>query len=151
MTQPITIPSARDQVRAGRTAFKLTGMTHDQVKALMRDSAKQIAELLIAHDIPIASKRHRPDVGPVQIDMIVVQERITHPEPGFRLAFDIEGDLGVTFTVKLLELLEDPAGYTRNLLQQLGPMRRNMMRRRRDTQELNRRLYQAVTEGASHG
>ena len=139
----------RDVARAGRTAYRLTGMSHDQVVATMRDYGRQIAEELTRHGIPVPSKRHRPDVGHVQIDTIVIQEKVSHPEPGIRIAFDVEGDLGVTFTVKLLELLEDPAEYLRNLLNQLGPMRRNMMRRRRDRKALDAAFYKALTQGAN--
>jgi hypothetical protein len=83
--------------------------------------------------------------------MIVIQEKPSKPEPGMRLVFDIEGNMGVTLTIKFLEFLEDPGGYTKNLFSQLPPMQRNMSRRRRDHTNANRAIYKALTEGAQHG
>lgn len=141
----------RDFERAGRRAYQLTGMSGDQIMAFMRDAARRIADELIKAEIPVESKRHRPDVGPIQIDMVVIQEKVSKPEPGMRLAFDIEGEMGVTLMIKLFELLEDPDEYVRNLFAQLGPMRRNMARRRRDTRAANEAIHKALTKGAQNG
>lgn len=135
--------------RAGRHAHRLTGMSRQQVMDLMRDAARQISEQLVEAGIPVQSKRNRPDVGPVQIDMIVIQEKPTKPEPGMRLSFDIENDMGVTLNIKFLEFMEDPGAYTRNLFSQLAPMRRNMERRRRNHKAANNAIYKALTEGAN--
>ena len=151
MSKIITEPDGDLQRRMGRTAHKLAGLTHDEVLSIMRDSAKSIAEELVAQGIPLETKRFRPDVGPIQIDMIVIEETVTKPEPAFRLQFEVEGGMGITLTIKLLEFLKDPAQYVRDLFTQLGPMRRNMLRMRTQKQELNSRIYDALTKGAANG
>ena len=133
------------------TARRLAGLTHEQVMDTMRNSAQAVAEHLNAQGIPIKSKRFRPDVGPVQIDMIVISEKVSKPEPAFKLQFEIEGGMGVTFTIKLLEFIKDPAEYMRDLLQQLAPMRRNVLRMRTQKREINSRIYDALTQGAANG
>ena len=133
------------------TARRLAGLTHDQVMDTMRNSAQAVAEHLNSQGIPIKSKRFRPDIGPVQVDMIVISEKVTKPEPAFKLQFEVEGGMGVTFTIKLLEFIEDPAAYMRDIMQQLGPMRRNVLRMRTDKRELNNRIYDALTRGVANG
>ncbi|NWO10168.1 hypothetical protein HLV40_07125 [Chromohalobacter salexigens] len=149
MSQIYTAPNSDTARRAQRTAHKLGGLSHDEVLSIMRDSAQAVANELVQQGLPIQSKRFRPDVGPVQIDMIVIEEKVTKPEPAFRLQFEAEGDLGVTLTIKLLEFIKDPGDYIRGLLEQLGPMRRNVMRMRTDKRELNSRIYDALTGGAN--
>lgn len=147
MPEIITTPDGDISRRAGNTAYRLNGMTRAEVTELMRDAARTIAEQLIEAGIPTASERFRPDVGPVQIDMIVIEERVTRPEPGMRLQFEVEGDMGVTLNIKLLEFAADPAGYIRDLFAQLAPMRRNVMRLRRNKQDANRAIYRAIGGG----
>lgn len=142
---------SRDQAQAGNRTFKLTGMTHAQVTDFMRDMGRQVAEEVTKHNIAIPSKKHRPDVGYCQIDLGVVRERVSQPEPIVQVAFDIEGDMGVTLKLKLMDFLEDPENYLRDIFQQLGPMRRNVARRRRHTQDANAAIYRAITEGRFHG
>lgn len=146
-----TAPDGDLQRRTQRTAHRLTGMTYDEVAAVMRDSAKAVAEQLVEQGIPVDTGRFRPDVGPVQVDMIVIQEKISNPEPGMRLQFDIEASMGVTLTIKLLEFLKDPAQYVRDLFEQLGPMRRNVLRMRAEKRDRNSKLYDALTKGGAHG
>lgn len=151
MSQIITEPNGDLQRRMQRTAHKLGGLSHDEVLSIMRDSAKAIADELVGQGIPVESKRFRPDVGPVQIDMIVIQEKPTRPEPAFRLQFEAEGGMGITLTIKLLEFLKDPAAYVRDLFEHLGPMRRNVLRLRTNKREINARIYDALTTGAANG
>lgn len=151
MPQIDTAPDADTQRRAQRTASKLAGLTHREVEALMRDGAKAIAETLIEAGIPIDTPRFRPDVGPVQIDMIIIEEKVTQPQPGMRLQFDVDGGMGVTLTIKLIEFIKDPEAYVRDLFTQLGPMRRNVLRLRRHKRDANDAIYRALTEGAANG
>ncbi|MDT8895646.1 hypothetical protein RSO41_13390 [Halomonas sp. I1] len=148
MSQILTSPDAGAQRRAGNTAFDLTGKTQEQVQQMMRDAAQSIAEMLNQHGIPLETGRWRPDVGPVQIDMIVIEERVTKPEPGMRLQFDTQGSMGVTLNVKLREFADDPSGYVRDLFAQLAPMRRNIMRLRRNKQDATKAIYSRLTGGA---
>lgn len=150
MSDIITTPGEDDSRRAARTAGRLAGMTHTQVEQLMRDGARMIAEALVQHGIPQPSRRFRPDVGPVQIDMIVISEKVSRPEPGMRLQFEVEGNMGVTFNIKLLEFVRDPAAYVRDLVEHLAPMRRNVQRMRTHKRELNARIYDALTQGGAH-
>ncbi|WP_280568244.1 hypothetical protein [Chromohalobacter sp. 296-RDG] len=148
MPQIITSPDAGAQRRAGNTAYNLSGKTREQVSQLMSDAARSIAEALIEQGIPINTGRFRPDVGPVQVDMIVIEERVTRPEPAMRLQFDTEGSMGITLNVKIREYASDPAGYMRDVLDHLGPMRRNVMRLRRNKQDANQAIYRALTGSA---
>lgn len=141
----------RDQAQAGNRAFKLTGMTHEQVRQFMRDLGKSVADEIMKREIATPSKKHRPDVGNIQIDLGVVRDKISEPEPVVQLSFDIEGDFGVKLKLKLLDYLEDPEGYIRDIFQQLGPMRRNMQRRRRHHRDANEAIYKALTGGAANG
>lgn len=150
MSEIITTPQAEDSRRAQRTVARLSGMSRAEVEAMMRDGARMIAEALVQHGIPKPSRRFRPDVGPVQIDMIVISEKVSQPEPGMRLQFEVEGNMGVTFNIKLLEFVRDPAGYVRDLFEHLGPMRRNVQRMRTNKRELNARIYGALTQGGAH-
>lgn len=150
MSQIITTPDGDTKRRAQRTASRLSGLTHHDVEKLMRDGARMIAEALIQHKVAVPSKRFRPDVGPIQIDMIVIEEKVTQPQPGMRLQFEIEGGMGVTFNIKLAELVKDPAGYVRDLFEHLGPMRRNVLRRRRHKRALDDAFYQSLTQGAAN-
>jgi len=151
MSKIITEPNGDLQRRMQRTASKLAGLSREEVLSIMRDSARAIAEELVKQGIPIETQRFRPDVGPIQIDMIVIEEKVTKPEPGMRLQFEVEGGMGVTLTIKLLEFLKDPAQYVRDLFSQLGPMRRNVLRMRTNKRERNSRFYDALTKGAANG
>lgn len=150
MSEIITTPRAEDGRRAQRTVARLSGMSRAEVEAMMRDGARTIAEALNERGIPTPSRRFRPDVGPVQIDMIVISEKVSQPEPGMRLQFEVEGSMGVTFNIKLLEFAKDPAGYVRDLFEQLPPMRRNVQRMRTNKREINARIYDALTQGAAN-
>lgn len=143
--------SNRDQVQAGNRTYKLTGMTHAQVQDFMRDMGRRVAEEVTKYSIAVPSKRHRPDVGYCQIDLGTVRERVSKPEPIVQVAFDVEGDMGVTLKLKLMDFIEDPENYLRDIFQQLGPMRRNVLRRRRHTQDANQAIYRALTEGPRNG
>lgn len=150
MSQIITEPTSDQQRRMQRTAHKLGGLSRDEVPSIMRDSAKAIADELIRAGIPIESPRFRPDVGPVQIDMIVIEEKVTHPEPAMRLQFEAEGGLGITLNIKLLEFIRDPEAYVRDLFEHLGPMRRNVLRLCRQKRDADEAIYQALTQGAAN-
>lgn len=151
MSEIITSPTGEDGRRATRTASRLAGMSRTQVEQLMRDGARMIAEALVQHGIPQPSRRFRPDVGAVQIDMIVISEKVSQPEPGMRLQFEVEGNMGVTFNIKLLEFVRDPAAYVRDLFEHLAPMRRNMLRMRRHKRDADTAIYRALTQGAANG
>ncbi|MGM0858652.1 MAG: hypothetical protein ACQEW0_16465 [Pseudomonadota bacterium] len=151
MSQTISETDSALQRRMHVTARRLAGMTHEQVLDSMRNGAQAVAEHLNEQGIPIKSRRFRPDVGPVQIDMIVIEETVTKPEPAMRLQFEVEGGMGVTLNIKLLEFIKDPAAYVRDIMQQLGPMRRNVVRLRNNKRELNSRMYEALTQGAANG
>lgn len=83
--------------------------------------------------------------------MIIIEEKVSTPEPGMRLQFDVEGGMGVTFTIKLLEFLQDPKGYVTDLFTQLGPMRRNIQRMRTHKRAADAAIYRALTQGAANG
>lgn len=144
-------PNSSQQQRARTAALRLAGLQGRDVEALARDAAMGIAQELVKHGIPIPSKKIRPDVGNVQIDMIIIEEKVSAPEPGMRLQFDVEGGMGVTFNVKLLEFLDDPAGYVTDLFKQLGPMRRNVQRMRSHKRAADAAIYRALTQGAANG
>lgn len=144
-------PDRSQQQRARTAALRLAGLQSRDIEKFARDAAMGIAQELTKHGIPIPSKRFRPDVGHVQIDMIIIEEKVTTPEPGMRLQFEVEGNMGVTFNIKLLELLDDPAGYVTNLFKQLGPMRRNVQRMRTHKRAADAAIYKALTQGAANG
>jgi len=146
MPQIDTAPTGDTQRRAQRTASRLAGLTHRDVEKLMRDGARMIAEQLVQHGVPEPSRRFRPDVGPVQIDMIVIEEKVTQPQPGMRLQFEIEGGMGVTINIKLVEFIKDPTAYVRDLFEHLGPMRRNVLRLRRHKRDASEAIYRALTQ-----
>lgn len=150
MSQIITDAPGDLQGRVNSTALKVAGLSHTQIMGLMRDSARAVAEQLVEAGIPIKSERFRPDVGPVQIDMIVIEEKVTRPEPAMRLQFEVSGGMGVTFNIKLLEFIKDPASYVKDLFKQLGPMRRNVQRMRQNKREISNRMYHALTQGAAN-
>lgn len=151
MSEILHTPGERDRYRAFRTAAKLAGVRSvDQMHALMRDIGKALAEQLVAAGIPITSRRFRPDVGPVQIDLAFIEEMPSRPEPLIRLQFEVEGEMGVDLKVKLVDFLRDPQGYTQGLFQHLAPMRRNVLRRRRDRRALDTTIYAAI-QGAANG
>ena len=142
-------PDSSQQQRANTAALRLAGLQSRDIEKLARDSAMGIAQELMKHQIPIPSKKIRPDVGNVQIDMIIIEEKVSTPEP--RLQFDVEGGMGVTFTIKLLEFLQDPKGYVTDLFTQLGPMRRNVQRMRSHKRAADAAIYRALTQGAANG
>ncbi|NYT74249.1 hypothetical protein HZU72_17705 [Halomonas sp. QX-2] len=144
-------PDSSQQQRANTAALRLAGLQSRDIEKLARDSAMGIAQELMKHQIPIPSKKIRPDVGNVQIDMIIIEEKVSAPEPGMRLQFDVEGGMGVTFTIKLLEFLQDPKGYVTDLFTQLGPMRRNIQRMRTHKRAADAAIYRALTQGAANG
>lgn len=145
-----TTPSNAQQQRARTAALRLSGLQPREIEKFARDAATMIAQELGKHGIPIASKRFRPDVGHVQIDMIIIEEKVTTPEPGMRLQFEVQGNMGVEFNVKLLEFLDDPAGYVIDLFTQLGPMRRNVQRMRTHKRAVDAAFYKALTQGAAN-
>lgn len=143
--------SDRETYRAFRTAARLAGVRSvDQLEDLMRDIGKTIANELMRADIPVETPRFRPDVGHVQIDNCIVTERVTKPHPVIRLQFEVAGHMGVDFKIKLVEFLQDPAGYVRDLFAHLGPMRRNTLKMREHKRQVNDAVYRATT-GAAHG
>lgn len=144
-------PDSAQQQRTNTAVLRLAGLQSRDIEKLARDSAMGIAQELMKHQIPIPSKKIRPDVGNVQIDMIIIEEKVSTPEPGMRLQFDVEGGMGVTFTIKLLEFLADPKGYVTNLFTQLGPMRRNVQRMRTHKRAADAAIYRALTQGAANG
>lgn len=146
-----TTPNGSQQQRARTAALRLAGLQSRDIEKFARDAAMGIAQELMKYGIPIPSKRFRPDVGHVQIDMIIIEEKVTTPEPGMRLQFEVEGNMGVTFNVKLLEFLDDPAGYITDLFKQLGPMRRNVQRMRTHKRAADAAMYRAITQGAANG
>lgn len=150
MSKIITEPTGDLQSRMHSSANKLAGYSRSEVLALMRDGAKVIAEQLVAADIPIQSRRFRPDVGSVQIDMAVIEGKVSRPEPAMQLQFEVEGGLGITLNIKLMEFVADPAGYVKDLFSHLGPMRRNVLKMRTNRRESNSRLYEAMTKGAAN-
>lgn len=89
-------PDSSQQQRANTAALRLAGLQSRDIEKLARDSAMGIAQELMKHKIPIPSKKIRPDVGNVQIDMIIIEEKVSTPEPGMRLQFDVEGGMGST-------------------------------------------------------
>lgn len=143
-------PDSLKQQRSHTAALRLAGLQSRDIEKFARDAAMGIAQELMKHGIPIPTKRFRPDVGNVQIDMVIIEERVSTPEPGIRLQFEAEGSMGVTFNVKLLEFLEDPAGYVTDLFTQLGPMRRNVQRMRTNKRAADAAIYQALTKGAAN-
>lgn len=144
-------PNSAQKQRANTAVLRLAGLQSRDIEKLARDSAMGIAQELMKHQIPIPSKKIRPDVGNVQIDMIIIEEKVSAPEPGMRLQFDVEGGMGVTFTIKLLEFLADPKGYVTDLFTQLGPMRRNVQRMRTHKRAADAAIYRALTQGAANG
>lgn len=144
-------PDSSLQQRARTAALRLSGLQGREIEKFARDAAMGIAQELMNHSIPIPTKRFRPDVGHVQIDMILIEEKVTTPEPGMRLQFEVEGNMGVTFNVKLLEFLDDPAGYITDLFKQIGPMRRNVQRMRTHKRAADAAIYRALTQGAANG
>lgn len=151
MTQLIDTAGKDLNRRTGKTARRFAGMSHKQVMSSMRSSAEAVAEHLKREGIPANTGRWRPDCGPIQIDMIVIQEKVSKPEPAFRLQFDIEGGMGVTLNIKLMEFIRDPKAYMADIMNQLGPMRRNVQRMRANKRAINDRMYDALTKGAAHG
>lgn len=146
-----TTPDSSQQQRARTAALRLSGLQSREIEKFARDAAMGIAQELTKHGIPIPSKRFRPDVGHVQIDMIIIEEKVSTPEPGMRLQFEVEGNMGVEFNVKLLEFLQDPKGYITDLFTQLGPMRRNVQRMRTHKRAADAAIYKALTQGAANG
>lgn len=146
-----TAPNSSQQQRARTAGLRLAGLQAREIETFARDAAMGIAQELMKHGIPIPTKRFRPDVGHVQIDMIIIEEKVTTPEPGMRLQFEVEGNMGVEFNVKLLEFLSDPAGYITDLFKQLGPMRRNVQRMRSHKRAADAAIYKALTQGAANG
>ncbi|WP_427030900.1 hypothetical protein [Halomonas sp. H2] len=144
-------PDSTQQQRANTAVLRLAGLQSRDIEKLARDSAMGIAQELMKYGIPIPTKRFRPDVGYVQIDMVIIEEKVSTPEPGMRLQFEVEGNMGVTFNVKLLEFLDDPAGYITDLFKQLGPMRRNVQRMRTHKRAADAAIYRAITQGAANG
>lgn len=151
MTQLIDTAGQALNRRMVKTANRFAGMTREQVLDSMRGCAKAVAEHLQSQNIPANTGRWRPDCGPVQIDMVVIEEKVSKPEPAFRLQFDIEGGMGVTLNIKLLEFVRDPKAYMAELMTQLGPMRRNVQRMRSNKRAINDRMYDALTKGVAHG
>lgn len=146
-----TTPNGSQQQRARTAALRLAGLQSRDIEKFARDAAMGIAQELMKYGIPIHSNRFRPDVGHVQIDMMIIEEKVTTPEPGMRLQFEVEGNMGVTFNVKLLEFLDDPAGYITDLFKHLGPMRRNVQRMRTHKRAADAAIYRAITQGAVNG
>lgn len=151
MTDIHLTPGERDRYRAFRTVAKLSGVRSvDEMNDLMRDVAKALAEQMVADDIPIKSRRFRPDVGPVQIDLAFIEEVPSRPEPLIRLQFEVEGNMGVDLKIKLVEFLEDPKRYVQHLFTHLAPMRRNVLRLRERRRNLDASIYQSL-QGAANG
>lgn len=146
-----TTPDSAQQQRARTAALRLAGLQAREVETFARDAAMAVAQELTKHKIPIPSKQIRPDVGHVQIDMIIIEEKVTTPEPGMRLTFDVEGNMGVTLNIKLLEFMDDPKAYITDLFTQLGPMRRNVQRMRTHKRAADAAIYRALTQGAANG
>ncbi|WP_163557577.1 hypothetical protein [Halomonas sp. NO4] len=141
-----------DKHRAFRTAARLANVRSvDQLEDVMRTIGRALAEQLAEADIPIKSRRFRPDVGHVQIDNCIAEEKVTKPHPVVRLQFEVDGGMGIDLKVKVVDFLTDPAGYTRDLFAHLGPMRRNVLRLRQEKRELNNAFYKALTEGSGDG
>lgn len=139
----------RDDVQAGNRAFKLTGMTHEQIRQFMREIGAAFSNELMNREIPVSGSRNRHDVAYCQIDTVVIRERVSKPEPATRIKFDIEGNFGVTLTIKLMDYLANPEGYAQDLFRQLGPLRRNMERRRKSERATSDAIYRALTKGGS--
>lgn len=145
-----TKPDSSQQQRARTAALRLSGLQSRDIEKFARDAAMGIAQELMKYGIPIPSKRFRPDVGYVQIDMVIIEEKVSTPEPGIHLQFEVEGNMGVTFNVKLLEFLQDPKGYITDLFTQLGPMRRNVQRMRTHKRAADAAIYRTLTQGATN-
>ncbi|WP_110647600.1 hypothetical protein [Salinicola peritrichatus] len=100
-------------------------------------------------DIAVAHPDIRKDIGNVQVDFGYAHWGATKHDPICRLTFRLPHNLGADMNIKLADFRADPAGYTRDLLDHLGPMFRNVQRLRVKKQAATDAIYRAM--GAKHG
>jgi len=120
-----------------------------RVDLTQREVAVVTAKAIAKAGLPIPNGRFRNDVEHIQIDPIIIEHRVTKREPGVRLQFMVEHELGVTFNVNLREFAENPTGYLTDLFEHLRPMMRNSIKLRKRKQIINQALYEIMTEEAA--
>lgn len=114
---------------------------------------RQVAEYFAkeVQRIAVPSRRVRPDIGDVQVDMFKQTHGATKEHHFVRLKFDVEGNRGVELNVRLDQFAADPAGYARDILGQLAPILRDTMRLRERRKQTDQIVYDYLTQGAANG
>ena len=113
-------------------------------------NGRHVAEFVANKVQPIAipSERFRPDVGNIQVDFGHIDQGVTIRIPIVRLQFESLGNRGVELNIRLPDFAADPDGYTRDLMDHLGPMLRNVMKLREKKRNFNASIGRFMTEGA---
>lgn len=121
------------------------------VSLTQREVAVAVAQAIAQTGLPKPSTRFRDDLHHIQIDPIIIEERVTDRRPGVQLQFEAEGEFGVKLNVDLTEFAKNPGEYLGDLFSHLKPMLRNGIRLRHDKQAMNAKIYDILTRGAANG
>ena len=116
-----------------------------------REVAVLFAQTIAKAGLPIPSGRYRNDVDGIQIDPIVIEERVTRPKLGVRLQFMTKGEFGVALNIDMEQFAADPKGYTVDTFENLGRLLRDSGRRRHTKRAETAALYDLLTQGAANG
>lgn len=116
-----------------------------------REIAVLMAQTIAKAGLPVPCGRYRNDVDGIQIDPIIIEQRVTKPKLGVRIRFMTRDDFGVDFNIDVEEFAASPQSYTLNMFEQLGRMLRDGSRRRHTKREETAVLYDLMTKGAANG
>lgn len=113
--------------------------------------ARRAAEFIVPQIQPLAIPHPevRPDIGNVQVDFGYHHVGATKHYPYLRIYMMTTASRDITLNIELLEFAKGPNSYTNGLLEHLGPLLRNTMRRRAHKRAEAASMYRLM--GGLHG
>ena len=120
------------------------------VTMTQREIAVIVAKAVSATGLPVADEQIRNDVKYIQIDPILLEEKVTDPHLGVRVRFMTKDRFSIDLNIDCRHFCEDPKGYMTDIFENLKRMVGNAHIRRHQKREETLAIYNHLTKGAAN-